>query len=123
MVSQTLMKKFDPVVFFVFWCPLAEDSRRVKLRACQHRVHYMPFLAYSQSHVTDKLAGSIVSSRSVTVPIKSIRRSQVTGLLDLTKGHSGHRSQMELTNSFFGPLKWLPKAPKVQKSPPARFRQ
>ena len=40
----------------------SEDSRRVKLRACQHRVHYMPFLAYSQSHVTDKLAGSIVSS-------------------------------------------------------------
>ena len=33
-----------------------------------------------------------------TVPIKSIRRSQVTGLLDLTKGHSGHRSQTELTN-------------------------
>ena len=27
-----------------------------------HRVHYMPFLAYSQSHVTDKLAGSIVST-------------------------------------------------------------
>ena len=43
----------------------SEDSRRVKLRACQHRVHYMPFLAYSQSHVTDKLAGSIVSSANV----------------------------------------------------------
>ena len=25
-----------------------------------------------------------------TVPIKSIRRSQVTGLLNLTKSHSGH---------------------------------
>ena len=59
---------------------------------------------------------------SYTVPIKSIRQSQVTGLLDLTKGHSGHRSQMELTNPFFGSLKRLPKAPKVQKITPRTFR-
>ena len=72
------------------------------------------------------LFSTVYFSCSSTVAIKSIRRSQVTGLLDLTKGHSGHRSQTELTNSFFGPLKWLPKATKVQKSPPARlarFRQ
>ena len=71
----------------------------------------------------DQATSQIISS---TVAIKSIRRSQVTGLLDLTKGHSGHRSQTELMNPFFGPLKWLSKAPKVQKSPPARlarFRQ
>ena len=35
----------------------------------------------------------------------------------LSRFWSDHRSQTELTNSFFGPLKWLPKAPKVQKSP------
>ena len=29
------------------------------------RVHNMPFLAYSQSHVTDKLAGSIVSTKGL----------------------------------------------------------
>ena len=56
-----------------------------------------------------------------TVVIKSNNWSQVTGLLDLMKGHSGHRSHMELTNSFLGSLKWLPKAPKVQKSPPAHL--
>ena len=50
-----------------------------------------------------------------TVPIKSIRRSQVTGLPNLTKGHRGHRSQTELTNLFFGPPKWLPKALELQK--------
>ena len=59
---------------------------------------------------------SVKACRRSTVPIKSIRRSQVTGLLpNLTKGHRGHRSQMELTNLFFGPPKWLPKALKLQK--------
>ena len=43
----------------------SEDSVRACLQdvpSTAHRVHYMPFLAYSQNHVTDKLAGSIVSS-------------------------------------------------------------
>ena len=34
------------------------------------RVHNMPFLAYSQSHVTDKLAGSIVSTLAILVETK-----------------------------------------------------
>ena len=37
----------------------------------------------------------------ITAAIKSICWSQVTGLLDLMKGHSDHKSQMELTNPFF----------------------
>ena len=35
------------------------------VRKMHHRVHYMPFLAYSQSHVTDKFAGSIVSTLGI----------------------------------------------------------
>jgi len=57
----------------------------------------------------------------ITVAIKSIRRSQVTGLLNLTKGHTGHRSQREVTNSFFGLPKRLPKGPKSQKFAPGAF--
>ena len=44
-----------------------KNFRRLKLRAYQHGVHYKPFLAYSQSHITDKLAGSIVSSTNQVV--------------------------------------------------------
>ena len=61
----------------------SEDSRRVKLHACQHRVHYMPFLAYSQSHVTDKLAGSIVSSALARLKEKRQKRAQVVATSDL----------------------------------------
>ena len=56
-----------------------------------------------------------------TVAIKSIRRSRVTGLPNLMKGHRGHRSQKQVTNPFFGPPKWLPKAPKLQKIAPSIF--
>ena len=59
-----------------------------------------------------RLAASYTAS---TVAIKSIRRSQVTGLLILTKGHRGQGSQMNLTKPFFGPPKRLPEPPNHKK--------
>ena len=56
-----------------------------------------------------------------TVAIKSIRQSWVTGLPNLRKGHRCHRSQSQVTNPFFGPQKWLPKAPRLQKVAPGIF--
>ena len=62
-----------------------------------HRVHYMPFLAYSLSHVTDKLAGSIVSSRSMHGTGPSTSTSASTGATDLMP--YGPASDLDATSS------------------------
>ena len=72
--------------FLVHWCWTR--------RSCNFENIQLNF----QQYILEKFYLSIIHATTVT--IKSIRRSQVTGLPNLTKGHRGHRSLGPVTKPF-----------------------